>query len=60
MKTERETNRERLLTLGNKGVAGVEGGVGGWGNWVLKGHMMLYATGESLNSVSETNTTYVN
>ena len=35
-KLERETNHERLLTLGNKHkvAEGKEGRVGGWGNWV--------------------------
>ena len=35
MKSERETNHKRLLTIGNTmRVAG--GGVGGgWGNWVI-------------------------
>ena len=32
-KLERETNHERLLTLGNKGFRKGKW-VGGWGNWV--------------------------
>ena len=63
MKTERETNHKRLLTLGNKlRVAGREVG-SGWGNWVMgikestgwNEHWVLYATDESLNSTPKTN-----
>ena len=33
-KLERNTNRERFLTLGNKGLQKGRW-VGGWGNWVM-------------------------
>ena len=62
-KSERETNHERLWTLGNK-LRVTEGSrVGVLGNWVMgikegtcgDEHWVLYATNESLNTASKTN-----
>ena len=51
-KSERETNHERLLTIGNKlRFAGGEVG-GGWGNWVMGhegGHVICRALGVKQN-----------
>ena len=61
-KSERETNHERLWTLGSKlRVRGREGG--GWGNFMMgikegtccDENRVLYATNESLNTTSKTN-----
>ena len=35
MKSERETNHKRLLTIRNKLKFAGREGVGGWGNWVM-------------------------
>ena len=66
MKSEKETNHKRVLTIGNKlRVAGGEG----WGNWVMdigegmccNEHWVLYKTDESQTCTPETNNTlYVN
>ena len=62
-KSERETNHERLWTLGTKLRVSEGRGVGGVGNHVMgikegtcgDEHWVLYATNESLNSASKTN-----
>ena len=65
MKTEREANHKRLLTIGSKlKVAGGEGRGDGiyWVMGIKEGtwsdeHWVLYATDESLNSTHKTNNT---
>ena len=68
MKSERETNRKRLLRNKLK-VAGVEGGGRGWGGWVMDigegmcygEHWVLCKTDESQTCTPETNNIlYVN
>ena len=69
MKSERETNHERLFIIG-KNWGSLEGRrVRGWDYWVMgikegtlcDEHWVTYKTDESLTSTSETNNTlYVN